>query len=109
MIIFLLLIFRRELTATSVGNQLFFAGGYTAVGASNVVDIYNGGSWTTATLSIARYIPVSTTVGSTALFAGGISASGSANNVDIYYGGTWKTATLSLGRYYLIRNMQRAE
>jgi hypothetical protein len=102
---FVRLIFRSELAATSIGNQIFFAGGNSG-SVSNVVDIYNGGSWTTATLSQARYSIVSTTVGSTALFAGGVSASSIVNTVDIYYGGTWKTATLSLARYLLIRNMQ---
>ncbi len=45
----------------------------TAAGsASRVVDVYdNGGFWTTAQLSVARYWLAAASVGNVALFAGG--------------------------------------
>jgi hypothetical protein len=43
------------LGATKVGSKLVFAGGYTGSTYTAAVDIYNGGSWSTATLSVARY------------------------------------------------------
>ena len=51
---------RAYLSATSAGNQVFFAGGLDSSGnTSNVVDIYNTstGMWTTAALSQARSGP----------------------------------------------------
>jgi hypothetical protein len=40
---------------------------------SNVVDVYNGttGAWSTAQLSVARWVLAATSVGNVALFAGG--------------------------------------
>ena len=40
---------------------------------SNAVDLYNGasGTWSTAQLSVARYLLAATSVGNVAIFAGG--------------------------------------
>jgi len=66
------------------------------------VDIYNvsDGSWSTATLSQARYALAATSVGSLVLFGGGYNSIGVSNLVDIYNGtsNTWITATLSQAR-----------
>ncbi len=42
-------------------------------GRSNAVDLYNStsGAWTTAQLSVARYVLAATSVGNVAFFAGG--------------------------------------
>ena len=88
--------------ATSAGNDVFFAGGLAANGASNVVDIYNisSGSWSTADLTQARYALGAASAGNFALFAGGYTGSSYSNVVDIYNtsAGTWSTATLSQAR-----------
>ena len=70
---------------------------------SNVVDVYNGttGAWSTAQLSVARYLVAAASVGNLALFAGGWIADGDYSAVvDVYNGGTgaWSTAQLSEGR-----------
>jgi hypothetical protein len=72
--------------ATTVGTKAIFAGGESASGYSNVVDIYDSSNdtWSTDTLSQARSWLGATTVGSKAIFAGGNSASGNSNVVDIY-------------------------
>ena len=48
--------------------------------ASNAVDLYNSatGTWSTAQLSVGRYILAAASVGNVALFAGGYSFSGGA-------------------------------
>ncbi len=56
-----------------------FAGGDTASGSSNIVDIYNasapaGHQWSTATLPQAVSYLAATTVGTKAIFAGGDSS-----------------------------------
>ena len=40
---------------------------------SNAVDLYNGasGTWSTAQLSVARFVLAATSVGNVAIFAGG--------------------------------------
>ena len=47
---------RSSSAATSVGNKAFFAGGSSASGMSDGVDIYDAGTdtWSTAALSTAR-------------------------------------------------------
>jgi hypothetical protein len=47
--------------------------GVTADAVFNAVDLYNGasGTWSTAQLSVARYILAATSVGNVAIFAGG--------------------------------------
>ncbi len=42
-------------------------------GYSNAVDLYNSasGTWSTAHLSVARYLLAATSVGNSAIFAGG--------------------------------------
>jgi hypothetical protein len=64
---------REALAATSSGELVFFGGGYSSVGLSDQVDIYNvtSGSWTTTTLSIPRSWLAATSVGNLVLFGGG--------------------------------------
>jgi hypothetical protein len=95
-------------------------------GYSDAVDLYNGasGTWSTAQLSVWRYLLSATSVGNVAIFAGGstgiysltlfvgvcdaggcrlmgVTAGSSSNAVDLYNGasGTWSTAQLSVARY----------
>ena len=95
---------RYYLSATTVGNKAFFAGGAHASGYSNVVDIYDAdtGLWSTDTLSQGRYYLSATSVGSKAIFAGGFGPPGAtaSNVVDIYDTdtGLWSTDTLSQAR-----------
>jgi autotransporter-associated beta strand protein len=93
---------RYALSATSVDGQVFFAGGVTANGVSNVVDVYNTstGTWSTANLSQPRENLAATSVGSDAFFAGGSTGSAESNVVDIYNSatGVWSTAVLSQAR-----------
>jgi autotransporter-associated beta strand protein len=96
---------RGYLSATSVGNQIFFAGGNAGnydTDPSNVVDIYNTstGIWSTASLSQARASLSATSAGGDVLFGGGQTANGFSNVVDIYNtsAGTWSIATLSQAR-----------
>ena len=97
---------RANLAATSAGDLAFFAGGNTAAGPSNAVDIFNAstGKWSTATLSSSRSYLTATSVENYAMFAGGtgINFAGLAT-VDIYNvtAGTWSTASLSQGRWGL--------
>jgi len=107
---------RWGLAATSVGNVALFGGGYNDDGGysseycnidgnCNVVDIYDAttGTWSTATLSVARSNLAATSVGNVALFGGGDGANGMCNTVDIYNAttGTWSTASLSVARWQL--------
>jgi hypothetical protein len=95
------------LAATSVGNLAIFAGGTfnSSFVSSAVVDIYNASSssWTTASLSQARYALAATSLGSLALFGGGQHGSAALPVVDIYNASanSWTTASLSQGRRYL--------
>ena len=99
---------RYSLSATSLGNEAFFAGGLSNNNPSNEVDIYNtvSNTWSTATLSQARFGLSATSLGNEALFAGGspIPNTGDVSNVvDIYnsVSNTWSTATLSQPREFL--------
>jgi hypothetical protein len=96
---------RFYLAASSSGELVFFGGGFSATGVSNLVDIYNvtSGSWTTATLSIPRWALAAASSGILVFFAGGANATGFSNQVDIYVTtyGIWSTATLSRERCFL--------
>jgi len=66
---------RSEIVSVSLKDLIFFAGGVMENGvASDQVDICNvtSGSWTTATLSIARYGIGAASSGNFAFFAGGL-------------------------------------
>jgi len=99
---------RIYLTATSVGNFAFFAGGNSDM-MFNLVDIYDASAnlWSTANLSQARNFLSSASVGYVALFGGGIYHNSSddddqlSNVVDIFDTKTnvWSTASLSVARY----------
>ncbi|HEY5691897.1 MAG TPA: FG-GAP-like repeat-containing protein [Cyclobacteriaceae bacterium] len=102
---------RSNLSATSVGTKVFFAGGLglSANSYSNVVDIYDNSTnlWSTATLSQARADLSAASVGTKIFFAGGscytCAGDFTSKVVDIYdnSSNTWSTATLSQGRYRL--------
>ena len=90
----------------SLGNWIFFAGGYDqATGTSTTVDIYNAstGVWSTAQLSAPKAGLAAASVGSKVFFAGGNNGIGSAT-VDIYDTLTraWTTAQLSEARTGLV-------
>lgn len=94
---------RYNLSATSVGSKVFFAGGQLADNtSSNVVDIYDvaTNTWSTANLSTARANLAATSVGAKAFFAGGFPYS---DRVDVYDDatGTWSWTSLSSPRTYL--------
>jgi hypothetical protein len=100
---------RSHLAATSLGELVFFGGGYVgnlATYTSAQVDICNvtSGIWTTATLSISRSSLAAASSGNLVLFGGGFDGNSvSYNQVDIYNisDGSWSTATLSQARYAL--------
>jgi hypothetical protein len=105
---------RMLLAATSVGDLAIFAGGNAGVSfdppsLSNVVDIFNSTSkmWTTAKLSMARYLLVAASVGNTAIFAGGALdpyAPVFSDVVDLFkfVSRVWYTAQLSVARSNLV-------
>jgi hypothetical protein len=77
-------------------------------GFSDAVDLYNSATdtWSTAQLSVARFIGAATSVGNLAIFAGGEQPEtwrGPTNAADLYNSatGTWSTAQLSVGRKHL--------
>jgi len=96
------------LAATSVGNLVLFGGGLNGTlnnpaDIFNVVDVHNvtSNTWTTATLSQARYDPGTTSVTNRwALFAGGWNGTNYSNVVDVYdlWNDMWYTTTLSQPR-----------
>ncbi|MBL0343328.1 MAG: T9SS type A sorting domain-containing protein [Bacteroidetes bacterium] len=78
---------RRNLSATTVGTKVFFAGGVDINNnPSSVVNIYDNstGLWTTANLAVARWDLSATAVGSKAFFAGGRDGTIFNPVVDIY-------------------------
>lgn len=101
---------RAGMATAVVGSKIIFAGGiksYTAAGdpvATNAIDIYDAatGTWSTTTLSTARYGVAAAVVGNKALFAGGYVFDSNAgyvlsDKVDVFDGatGTWSTLTLA--------------
>lgn len=91
---------REYLTATTLGNKVFFAGGgsweYNLQG-STVVDIYDNAtnSWSTASLSEGRMDHTATVVGNKIYFAGGYNGTAS-SRIDIFDASTntWSTSDL---------------
>ena len=105
---------RAYLTATSAVKNLYtvvyFAGGLTQTGVTNIIDVINMNNYqmTTLTLSVARYGLASSTLyytnsrTSIAIFAGGVLANGQPTNLVDYYNpddNTWQTTTISTARY----------
>ncbi len=93
---------RTSLSATSVGNKAFFAGGLPL---SNVVDIFDNGTMSTATLSVARSAIGAGSLGTRAFFAGGVTSSGGySSTIDVYDNATnqWTTASLAQPRANLV-------
>jgi autotransporter-associated beta strand protein len=100
---------RSWLAATSLGNNVYFGGGESInsnsdQSYSNAVDIFDttAGTWSTATLSQARYAPTAAALGTKVFFAGGNVGNFYSNVVDIYDTSTktWSTAALSTSRDY---------
>jgi autotransporter-associated beta strand protein len=88
---------RDDLSATTAGGKVFFAGGRTQGVYSNVVDIYDTatGLWSTASLSQARNGLSATSAGNKVLFGGGWTGSVYSNVVDIYTLQNYGTITSS--------------
>jgi Secretion system C-terminal sorting domain/Galactose oxidase, central domain/Kelch motif len=95
---------RANLTACSLGDKIYFAGGENANGPSNRVDIYDvvTDTWTIDSLSIARTNLSSASVGDLVLFAGGgnVTSSTVYKRVDIYntLTNTWTIDSLTTAR-----------
>ena len=98
---------RSGIAATSIGNKLFFAGGYNTSGDIARVDIYDipAQTWSVADLSIPRGYIAAVAAGSKVFFAGGATSWGSgslevSSRVDIYdlETQTWSIAELSQAR-----------
>lgn len=92
---------RTNVAAAVIGDAVLFGGGVysDSVGTSHlcsVVDVYNisSGTWSTTTLSEARYSLAATSLGNMALFAGGGNATNLSAVVDVY--AIPEPATLSL-------------
>jgi hypothetical protein len=95
------------MTAATLGDKVFFAGGYywdNGQHFSNRVDIYNTttNTWSTASLSESRQGLCATTAGNKIYFAGGSNGTGVSKKIDIYDGTTdsWSTSTLIEGKEY---------
>ncbi|MBK6832024.1 MAG: hypothetical protein IPG92_15415 [Flavobacteriales bacterium] len=90
--------------AVFAGNKAFFAGGFSEVGVSDRVDIYDfvAGTWSTATLSQPRWGLAAAVAGTKVLFAGGQNNSIASDRVDIYDLNTsmWSIASLSVARSF---------
>ena len=101
---------RFALAIASAGSKIVFAGGSTSyTGAGNygeqptaAVDIYDASTntWSTASLSAARYFLTTAACGTKLFFAGGYDGTRYSNVVDIYdvITGAWTTAELSTAR-----------
>jgi len=91
---------RRDPSATSVDGKVFFGGGYTSSGASNVVDIFDAATLTrtTTSLSQARSQLAATSAGGKVFFGGGWSGSANSNVVDIFDAATLTHTTANLSQ-----------
>jgi N-acetylneuraminic acid mutarotase len=98
---------RQYLTAATVGDKVFFAGGFGYPnggnwGEFNTVDIYDNSndSWSTATLSEARMDITATTAGNKIYFAGGRTDFNASKTIDIYDAATnsWSVSSLQQPR-----------
>jgi hypothetical protein len=94
---------RVDVTAASVGELIFAAGGNEDLKVSDLVEILDQttGKFIVHKLSVARYAMTSAVVGHLVFFAGGYNAGGSVSDVvDIYDLDTdsWSVAKLSLAR-----------
>ena len=96
---------RSSPTVASIGNKIFFAGGYNyPAGVSNKVDIYDvsSNSFSAATLSEARIVSAAVVVGHKILFTGGGYGGWGpvSHTVDIYDDDTksWSVSQLSVAK-----------
>jgi len=97
---------RGNLTACSLGDKIYFAGGENASGASKRIDIYDvvNNTWTIDSLSIARTNLSSASVGDLVIFAGGGTPTSSTvyKRVDMLntVTNTWTIDSMSTARAY---------
>ncbi len=93
---------RSGLAGATLGDMVYFAGGWAASGVSDRIDIYDSstGTWSTDSLSLARTDLAAAAVGTKILFGGGWTDSAPTPRVDIYDSSTstWTTTSLSKGR-----------
>ncbi len=96
-------------TAASLGNKIYFGGGYDGTQADGNIDIYDvdASKWTLAQLSVPRFNFAAASAGHKVVFAGGETDAALpapvSSVVDIYDDDTktWSTAHLSEPSYYL--------
>jgi hypothetical protein len=99
---------RKGMAVASAGNKIVFAGGQTASGVSNRVDILdlNTNQWSNATLSEARTNVATAVLGSKIFFAGGFFSSSNgyvlikSGLIDIYDTQTDSWTSVQLGSIY---------
>ena len=98
---------RQALVATTLGNKVFFAGGFgypdgSNWGEFNTVDIYDNttNTWSTAILSEARMNLAAASCGNKVYFAGGRKATTISKTIDIYdvSANSWSVSSLELPR-----------
>jgi len=88
------------MSSAQIGTKVFFAGGLTTEGMTDLVEIYdiNTYEWSYLHLSVARNYSTAVSLGTKVFFAGGLDISGSAfDGIDIYDTLTqqWSFAQLS--------------
>ena len=96
---------KSRLSMATAGNKILFAGGLLSSGmASSTVDIYDltNQSWSTAQLSVGRFLMAAISFGNKIYFAGGVISNTNYNytlssRIDIYdvTSNTWSIAELS--------------
>ena len=95
---------RRQITAATINNKVFFAGGYEEMSpnnypVSNLVEIYDlsTNSWSVRSLSESRVYLSAVTFGSKIYFAGGVNGLNTVTKkVDVYDNSTNTWATFDL-------------
>ena len=100
---------RSGMAAASLGNKIYFGGGYDGAQADGNIDIYDvdAAKWTSAQLSVPRFNFAAASAGHKILFAGGetdlVLPAPVSSVVDIYDDSTktWLTAHLSEPSYFL--------
>jgi len=97
---------RRYVASATIGNSLFFVGGYTNPGVSSVIDVYDSTmkNWSVRNLTTARQVDQVATIGTKLIVGGGFDGSGvnALTDVEIIDTSSWTTTnkTLSVGRHW---------
>ncbi|MEP7377363.1 MAG: kelch repeat-containing protein [Chitinophagaceae bacterium] len=101
---------RTFIAAATLGNKIYFGGGFNGTATVKTIDIYDAstGSWSTSQLSVARENMAAAAAGHKIVFAGGQTNNDYASSffssaVDIYddVTGLWSTASLSNPQTYI--------